>query len=90
MRTIPCTVWCATGSCSCLSGGHGWGTPCTPRASTPMMSCSVYSLSYRSLPLLQWPPTQNPLSTAEILLVLRLHTRSCAPFLSFNISEPAG
>ena len=60
------------------------------RASTPMTFCSVYSLSCRSLPLLQWPLTQNPLSTAELLPVLRRHTRSCAPFLSFNISEPAG
>ena len=45
---------------------------------------------YRSLPLPQWPLTRSPLSTAEILLVLRLHTRSCALFSSFNISEPAG
>src|SRR5216683_8094816 len=73
-----------------LFGGHGWGTPRTPHASTPMMSCNVCSPCCRSLPLPQWPLTQNPLLTAEIPLVLERHTQSCVLCSSFNISVPGG
>jgi hypothetical protein len=42
------------------------------------------------LPLPQWLLTQNPLSTAEIPLVLERRTESCVRCSSFNISAPGG